>query len=87
QARLVRFLESIDVNTVPFVSLTARRQGNQILVGFDSLEGVYYTLQAKPVLTAAWAATGVSLVGNGQHIEVPVNIDSATKFLRLTAVP
>ncbi|HXJ55465.1 MAG TPA: beta-propeller fold lactonase family protein, partial [Verrucomicrobiae bacterium] len=87
QARLVRFLESIDVNTVPFVSLTARRQGNQILVGFDSLEGVYYTLQAKPVLTAAWAATGVSLIGNGQHIEVPVNIDSATKFLRLTAVP
>src|SRR5205814_720019 len=37
QALVVKFLKSIDLNTVPFVALAVRRQGAQIFIAFDSI--------------------------------------------------
>ena len=83
QALVVKFLESIDFNTVPFVPLAVRRAGNQLLVSFDSVPGARYAIEAKPTLTASWATVGSSIVGNGLRMEVPVSIGSAAQFLRL----
>ena len=85
QALVVKFLESIDFNTVPFVPLAVRRAGNQLLVSFDSVPGARYAIEAKPALTASWATVGSSIVGNGQRMEVPVSISTAAQFLRLVA--
>jgi YVTN family beta-propeller protein len=87
QALVVKFLESIDVNTVPFVTLSVRVQANQLLVGFDSIAGVSYALEAKGALTDSWASSGITAVGTGQPMELPVPIGSGTKFLRLVAGP
>jgi YVTN family beta-propeller protein len=87
QARVVKFLESIDVITVPFVPLAVRRQGNQVFVAFDSIAGVPYVIEARQTLTGTWAAIGSAVIGTGQRIEVPVTIDDATKFLRLVGGP
>src|SRR6185369_4679726 len=45
RALVVKFLESIDFNTVPFVIMSARQSGNQMIVSFDSIAGVSYALQ------------------------------------------
>jgi hypothetical protein len=87
QALVVTFLESIDPNTIPFVPLAIRQQGNQVFVAFDSILGVHYALEAKETLTSAWASTGSSTVGTGQRIELSATIDLATKFLRLVPEP
>jgi YVTN family beta-propeller protein len=87
QALVVAFLESIDLNTVPLVTLAIRRQGNQVFVAFDSVSGVHYALEAKPTLTSTWASTGSTTIGTGQRIELAATIDITTKFLRLVAGP
>jgi hypothetical protein len=83
RALVVKFLESIDFKTVPFVSLTTRRVENQLYVAFDSVAGATYALEAKPTLAATWATVGASIAGTGQRIEVPVNPNLAYQFLRL----
>ena len=83
QAVLVKFVESIDFNTVPLVPLAVRSQGGQALVAFDSVAGVVYALEAKPTLAAPWATLGYPIVGTGQRMEVPVDNNSAAQFLRL----
>lgn len=85
QALVVKFLESIDFNTVPFVPLSIRRAGNQVFVSFDSLAGVSYALEAKPTLTTPWAGVGASVTGTGGRVEIPVNANLAHQFLRLVA--
>jgi YVTN family beta-propeller protein len=87
QAKVVAFLESIDTQTVPFVSLSIRQQGNQVYVGFDSIAGARYALEAKATLTDVWASIGSSVIGTGQRLEIPAPINTATKFLRLVAGP
>ena len=87
QALVVRFLESIDVRTVPFVPLAARRTGNQLQVSFHSIVGARYGLETKPALNSAWAAVGPDIAGNGQRLELPVPIDTNAKFVRLVAAP
>ena len=87
QALVVTFLESIDLNTIPFVALAIRIQGNQVFVAFDSIQGVHYALEAKETLTSPWASTGATAIGNGQRIELAASIDLASKFLRLVAGP
>jgi YVTN family beta-propeller protein len=87
RALVVAFLESIDVKTVPFVPLAARRSGNQLLVAFDSIVGGRYALEAKANLNSTWAAVGAPITGTGQRLEVPVAIDTSAKFVRLVAAP
>jgi hypothetical protein len=84
QISVFAFLETIDAKTVPFVPLSVRKQGNQIIVAFDSVLGVSYAIQTKTTLGATWTSAS-TVPGTGQHIEVPVTIDTATRFLRLTA--
>jgi len=87
QALVVKFLESIDIKTVPFVPLAARRSGNQLLVSFDSISSGRYSLEAKADLNSAWASFGSTIIGNGQRLEVPVAIDTSARFVRLVAAP
>jgi hypothetical protein len=87
QALVVKFLESIDFKTVPFVSLTTRRTANQLYIAFDSVAGASYALQAKPTLTATWSTLGASIAGTGERIEIPVSLNFASQFLRLVAGP
>ena len=84
---MVTFLESIDPNTIPFVPLAIRQQGNQVFVAFDSVLGVHYALEAKATLSSAWGSTGSTTIGNGQRMELAATIDLATKFLRLVPGP
>jgi len=86
QALVARFIESIDVRTVPFVTLTVRRQGNEVFVGFESVAGVYYVLEAKETLHAAGDIVTTAL-GTGQRMEMAAPIDVATKFLQVVSQP
>ena len=87
QALLVKFLESIDVNTVPLGNLSVRVAGNQLFVAFESVTGASYALQAKTNLTDSWAATGITAVGTGQPMELPLPVNGASAFFRLVAGP
>jgi len=87
QALVVKFLESIDTKAVPFVPVSPRRSGNQLLVAFDSIAGGRYALEAKANLNSTWAPFGSTIIGNGQRIEVPVAIDTSAKFVRLVGAP
>ena len=87
RALVVKFLESIDFKTVPFVSLAVRLVGSQLHISFDSIAGATYSIEAKPTLSATWATVGASIAGTGQRIEVPVTPGSAYQFLRLVAGP
>jgi hypothetical protein len=87
QALVVKFLESIDVKTVPFVPLAIRKSGNLIYVAFDSIIGGSYLIQTKPSFDVSWSPSGAPLTGNGQRLEVALPIDANTKFVRLVAAP
>jgi hypothetical protein len=83
----VKFLESIDTSAVPFVTLAALRQGNQLVVAFDSVAGVEYSIQAKASLNSPWSTIVQSLIGTGQRMSVPVPINQAAQFVRLIDTP
>ncbi|MCI0746610.1 MAG: hypothetical protein L0Y58_14515, partial [Verrucomicrobia subdivision 3 bacterium] len=83
QALVVKFLESIDTSTVPFVKLAIRRQGNQVFVAFDSIAGVYYALEPRNAIDGPPLATLPAVVGNGQRMELSAPIDQARRFFRL----
>ena len=87
QALVVKFLESIDFNTVPLVPLSVRRQGNDVFIGFDSVLGVSYAIQAKDNLSTTWSGVATNALGTGGRIEVPVAIDRPTRFFRLIPGP
>jgi YVTN family beta-propeller protein len=87
RAALVAFLEAIDVRTVPFVSLAIRQQGNQVEISWETIVGAHYALEAKPSLNVAWSALGPTVIGAGNTASLLVNIDTASKFLRLVAAP
>ncbi len=87
QALVVKFLESIDLTTMPFVALSVRIQGNQVFVGFDSIAGVSYALQAKDSLSSFWSETAATATGTGARLEIPVTIDRPFRFFGLTQGP
>jgi YVTN family beta-propeller protein len=87
QSKVVAFLESIDSRTVPFVTLSIRRQGMQVFVGFDSIAGGRYILEKKSLLTDPWEPLLPMALGTGQRMEISTEIDSLTKFLRLAEGP
>jgi YVTN family beta-propeller protein len=85
QALVVKFLESIDVHTVPFVETAVRRVGNQLLIAFDSITGALYAIEGRDSLTSSWSSIGSSIPGNGRRLEVPVALDQPKQFLRVVA--
>jgi hypothetical protein len=87
QALVAKFIESIDLRTVPFVTLAVRRQNTQLVVAFDSVAGVEYSIQAKANLNSPWSGILQSVIGTGQRIEVTVPINQAAQFVRLIDTP
>jgi len=87
QALVVKFLESIDVGIVPFVSVEVRRDANQLVLAFASVSGVSYAVQAKDTLDAPWSSIFKTAVGNGGLLEVSIPIDTVTRFVRLIEAP
>jgi len=83
QAKVAKFLESIDVHTVPFVPVTVSRIGPYVILAFDSISGVEYGIEARTTITGPAAVLG-SVTGNGQRLQVALAIDSAARFFRLT---
>ena len=86
QAKVVAFLESIDVGTVPFVAISASRVGAYIILSFDSVAGVMYGIEGRFTITGT-AGILTKVNGNGQRMDVALPIDSATRFYRLVADP
>src|SRR5262249_19779429 len=50
QAYVVKSLESIDVNTVPFVPLSIAPNGAYAIISFDSINGVQYSIEARTTI-------------------------------------
>jgi len=84
QAKVVKFLESIDVHTVPFVPIAVSKIGPYVILAFDSISGVEYGIEARTTITGPPAVVG-SVTGNGQLLQVALPIDSAARFFRLVA--
>jgi hypothetical protein len=87
QAKVVAFLESIDVKTVPFVPLSIRRTGFFVDVGWDTIVGARYGVEAKPSLDVGWVPTGIIIIGEGNRTNVLLSVDVPVKFVRLVAAP
>jgi len=86
QAKVVTFVESIDVRTVPFVPIAVSRVGAYIILSFDSVAGVMYGIEARTTITGM-AGPVTKVTGNGQRMDVAVPIDSAARFYQLVADP
>ncbi len=84
QAKVVKFLESLDVHTVPFVPIQITKSGSYVILTFDSVNGVSYGIEARTNLLGPATVIG-SVSGTGQSLQVPVLIDSTTRFFRLVA--
>jgi YVTN family beta-propeller protein len=87
QAQLVRFVESIAFDTVPFVRLETVERNGQIVVSFESVPGVRYALQGKDTLATAWSANLATVTATGVRTEVTLPNNASTKFLRLVHAP
>ena len=84
QAKVVAFLESIGTQTVPFVRLDIRQSGNQVILGFDTIPGVLYGIEARTTIDGApFVVNGVA--GTGQRVEVSYGNIGAARFFRLVA--
>jgi YVTN family beta-propeller protein len=84
QGYIVKFLESIDANTVPFVPLSLAPSGPYVILSFDSINGVQYSLEARTNLTGPVAIVG-GAAGTGGRVDIQVPIDSSTRFFRLVS--
>ncbi len=84
QMKVVTFLESIDLTTVPFVPIQITRSGSTVILTFDSVNGVSYGIEARTNVLGPATVIG-SVIGNGQSLKVTNLINSTTRFLRLVA--
>ena len=84
QAKVVKFLESIDVHTVPFVPVQISRSGPYVILSFDTVNGVQYGIEARSTLDGALSVIQ-TVLGTGQPLQVQILNDSTTRFLRLVA--
>jgi cytochrome c peroxidase len=87
QALVVKFLGSVDVSTVPFLTLSVERSGNELILSFDSVNGVRYLVESKATIEGTFAPLEPVIVGTGQRLEVSVPINATTQFVRLVAAP
>ena len=84
RAKVVAFLESIDTTTVPFVRLDIRQSGNTVILGFDSVSGVQYGIEARTTINGAPFIVD-AVTGTGQRIEKTLGIIGTARFFRLVA--
>lgn len=83
QAKLVKFLESIDLQTTPFSpALDIARSGTNVLLGFDSVSGEQYGIEARTNVMGP-AAVILSVTGDGTHKQVPIPVTNTASFYRL----
>jgi YVTN family beta-propeller protein len=87
QALLVKFLQSIDVSTVPFVALSVEQNGNEVILSFDSVAGAHYAVEAAESIAGTWVRLEPPIIGTGQRQEVAVPMSGSIRFLRLVAAP
>lgn len=86
QARVVAFLESLDVTAVPFVTLAVERQGPNLQLAFDSVHGVLYGIEARDTIPGTPFLLSI-LPGIGQRVSTLVPIVGAARFYRLGQYP
>jgi YVTN family beta-propeller protein len=84
QALVVKFLESIDFSSAPFVPLQVRYAEKQLWVAFDSIPGASYVVEGRETLKSVWEPVGYPIVANGPRTEVAVSTEGKAKYLRLT---
>jgi hypothetical protein len=87
QIKVFAFLETIDINRVPFVPLDIRRQGDQVILSFDSIVNGRYVIRANDTLTNTAWGDSQAVTGNGQVMEVPIAIDRRDRNFRLGESP
>lgn len=86
-AQLVKFVESIAFDTVPFVKLQVSKSNGSILVVFESVTGVRYALQGRLNITDPWSANLATVTAIGVRTEVSLPNNAPTRFLRLVQAP
>ena len=82
QVKVVKFLESIDVHTVPFVPVSIVQSNAYVILSFDSVNGVQYGIEARTNITGPANLIG-SATGTGGRLDVPSPITPTTRFFRL----
>jgi YVTN family beta-propeller protein len=87
QLLVAKFIESIDLTVVPFCTLEARLQGQEVILTFETVTGATYAVQACQTLGTAWPASIKTVVGNGGRMEVSIPIYPTAQFLRLVKAP
>lgn len=83
QALLVKFLDSIDASSTPFVPVTVRTDDKKVYVSFDSTSGVSYIVQGQEAAGDSWVPVASYVVGTGERLEVSVPLDHKKQFLRV----
>jgi YVTN family beta-propeller protein len=84
QGKVVKFLESIDLNTVPFVPISIIKFDTFIVLLFDSVDGVEYGIEERSLL-AGPPELVTSITGTGDRLGVLLPIESTPRFFRLVA--
>jgi cytochrome c peroxidase len=84
QVKVVKFLESIDLGAVPFVTVAVSQLGHYVILAFDSVSGVDYGIEARSTLNGTPSVLG-SVTGNGQRLQVAIPIDTGARFFRLVS--
>lgn len=93
RALLVKFLESIDGTTsavfpaIPPLSLNISSGSNYVAIGWDSAPGHQYAFESRKSLDEPWLPYGLPVTASGSNTTVFLNLDTATRFLRLVYAP
>lgn len=93
RALLVKFLESIDGTTsavfpaIPPLSLNISSGSNYVAIGWDSAPGHQYAFESRKALDEPWLPYGLPVTASGSNTTVFLNLDTATRFLRLVYAP
>jgi YVTN family beta-propeller protein len=87
QIKVFAFLEYIDATTVPFVPLNISQNGNQLVLSFDSINGVRYGIERWTNSLTGTSTIDMTVTGTGQRLDVPIPQGSQTQFLRLVQAP
>ena len=84
RALVVKFLESIDVHSIPFSQLSLVRSNAFVILSFDSVNGVQYSLETRTSLTGPVTVVP-GATGTGGRVDIPLPIDTTSKFFRLVS--
>jgi cytochrome c peroxidase len=84
QAKVVKFLESIDLKAVPFLNIVATLNGSYVILAFDSVSGVEYDIEERTALDGPPSVVQ-SVIGNGARLQVALPLEAGVRFFRLVA--